>query len=109
MQVLPVVVVPPVDGHVPNPKELLQLHEARGAFRALHHHEAVRHLIPGRVALSVPPAWLPDESDREASFSVYKTDNPAKLDQPFLLVFRTGRIVTAHRTSLWRVPAGYTG
>src|SRR6266545_5559291 len=52
-------------------------------------------LVSGRVASSPWPAWLPDEADREASFSVYKTDHPAtELDQPFLLVFRTRHVVT---------------
>jgi len=52
---------------------------------------------------------LPVETDREASFSVYKTNNPASADQPFLLIFRTVQIVTEHRANLCRVPDGYTG
>jgi hypothetical protein len=31
------------------------------------------------------------------------------LPQPFLLIFRTVRIVTAHSNKLGRVPDGYTG
>jgi hypothetical protein len=55
----------------------------------------MRDLVSGFVAASPRPAWLPDESDREASFSVYETDHPAtELDQPFLLVFRTRHVVT---------------
>ena len=61
----------------------------------------MRYLIAGPVAAPALPIRLPDEADREASFSVYKTNNPAaKLDQPFLLVFRTDRIVTAHARKL---------
>ena len=52
-------------------------------------------LVSGHVAASTRPAWLPDEADRKASFSVYETDHPAtELDQPFLLVFRTRHVVT---------------
>src|SRR5437763_8243075 len=52
-------------------------------------------LVADLVAASTRTAWLPDEADREASFSVYKTDHPAtELDQPFLLVFRTRHVVT---------------
>src|SRR4051812_25068893 len=66
--------------------------------------------VAGPVAASAHAPVLADESDGEASFSVYKTNNPSTLlDQPFLLIFRTGRIVTAHDRSLGRVPDGYTG
>ena len=41
VHVLPVVVVPPVDVHLPHSKELTELVEARGARRALHNHEVV--------------------------------------------------------------------
>ena len=55
----------------------------------------VHRLESGPVASSTPAAWLPHESDREASFSVYETDHPAtELAQPFLLVFRTRHVVT---------------
>jgi hypothetical protein len=39
---------------------------------------------------------LADDADGEASFSVYETKDPTDRDQPFLLVFRTVRIVTAN-------------
>ena len=91
---LPVVIRPPVHIHLAHSKELLQLVETRDAARALSNHEVVRDLVAGLVAGSVSPAWLPDEPDREASFSVYETDHPATLlDQPFLLVFRITRHV----------------
>jgi hypothetical protein len=47
------------------------------------------------VAASARAILLPHETDREASFSAYKPNNPAFLYQPFLLVFRTVQIVTA--------------
>ena len=95
VQVLAVVVTPPVDVHLSHSKELPKIVEARGAARALRDHEVMGDLVSGRVAASSRPAWLPDETDREASFSVYKTDHPTtELDQPFLLVFRTRHVVT---------------
>jgi len=46
----------------------------------------MRHLVAGLVAFSAWPVGLPDEADGEASFSVYKTNNPAELNQSFLLI-----------------------
>ena len=69
--------------------------KAVNATRALRDHEVMRDLVSGSVTSSPRAAWLPHEADREASFSVYKTDHPAtELDQPFLLVFRTRHVVT---------------
>ena len=59
----------------------------------------MEHLIAGRVALPPRPVRLPDEANGEASLSVYKAENPAKLDQPFLLIFRTRHIVTVEVAS----------
>ena len=111
MQVLLVIVIPSIDADGTNPKEALQIAQRTGAFGALNDHKTVSHLKSGSVASSLHPIWLPDEADREASLSVYKTNNPASPDQPFLLIFRTVRIVTApdHYHSLGRVPDGYTG
>ena len=83
--------------------------QARHALRALRDHKLVSHLVAGSVAVSAEPAVLADEADREATFSVYKTNNPAFLPQPFLLVFRTDQIVTVHHLSGGRVPDGYSG
>src|SRR5437763_8135394 len=67
-------------------------------------------LVADLVAASTRTAWLPHERDREASFSVYKTDHPAsELDQPFLLVFRTRHVVTLDILSDGSSSAGYTG
>ena len=89
------VVVPPVDIYAPDPEELLEVFEAPDALHALRHDELVSDLVAGLVAFPASPAWLPDEADGEASFSVYTTNNPTEPDQPFLLIFRTARIVTA--------------
>jgi hypothetical protein len=77
MQVLTMVVVPAIDQHVPHSEELTELLEASKAPRALHNCELVSHLEAGSVAAPPRPALLADEADREASFSVYKTNNPA--------------------------------
>ncbi len=67
------------------------------------------HLIAGSVAFSAHPVLLPDKADGEATLSVYKTNNPATSDQPFLLIARTGRIVTAHTLLYGRVPPDTPG
>jgi hypothetical protein len=80
------------------------------AARALRHDEVMRDLVSGLVASSPRPVWLPNEADREASFSVYKTDHPTtELDQPFLLVFRTRHFVTVSVQSDVTSSAGYSG
>ena len=79
----------------PTPEELLELLEAAHALRALCHDKPVAHLITGCVAASARAVKLPHETDREASFSVYKADHPTtELDQPFLLIVRTRHVVT---------------
>ena|SRR5437764_8630496 len=77
VQVFAVVVVPTVRYDLAHPKELLKLVETVDALRPLRNRELMSHLIAGSVARSVWPAWLPNKADREASFSVYKTNNPA--------------------------------
>jgi hypothetical protein len=96
MQVFAMVVVSSVRVKAPDAEEALKLLQGARAAGALCDNETMKHLIAGSVASSLRPVGLPDEADREASFSVYKTNNPASPDQPFLLVFRTDRIVTAH-------------
>ena len=110
VEVFPVVVTPPVDVHPSHSEELAQLLETVSAARALRHNEVMRDLVSGRVASPPRAVWLPHEADREASFSVYKTDHPAtELDQPFLLVFRTRHVVTVDSRSDVSSSAGYTG
>ena len=93
-QVLLVVVVALVDVDPPYFEEALELLEAVHALHPLRHCKPRSYLDAGLVSDSARPAWLPDETDREAPFSVYKTNNPASPDQPFLLVFRTRHVVT---------------
>ena len=107
VQVIAVVVVSPVDVDAPDPEELVEILETAGTPRSLRYDELVHDLQTGSVAASSGPVWLADEANGEASLSVYETQNPAKRDQPFLLVVCTDRIVTAHdcksRTSTGRI------
>jgi len=106
--VLAVVVVAAISHHHAHPEELPELVKTRDARGALRHRELVGHLVSGSVAASACPVMLPDEPDREATFSVYKTDHPPTgLTQSFLLVFCTGRIVTAHTQIVRASTAGY--
>lgn len=109
IKVLSMVVVPPIGEHLSRLEEVLEQLKRRNALRTLGYRELMRHLIAGPVAGSVLSACLAHKADREASFSVYKTNQPAFLSQPFLLVFRTVWIVTVHIQSMRRVPDGYSG
>src|SRR5262249_3304014 len=93
-QVLGVVVRAVVDQHLANTEQLAQLVKTCDASCALRHRELVSHLIPGRVAAAIRAASLAHEADREAAFSVYKTNDPTNSDQSFLLIVRTRQIVT---------------
>ncbi len=91
-------------------EEPLKFLESGHAPCALDDDKSVKHLIAGPVAFPAPPVRLPDEADGEASFSVYKTNNPAELDQPFLLVVRTRHVVTSvNAPSDGTGSAGYSG
>jgi hypothetical protein len=94
-QVLSVIVVSLVDVDTTDPEELSQVLEAENALHSLRHGESRSYLVSGPVADSARSAWLPNETDREATFSVYKTNHPTtKLGQSFLLIFRTRHVVT---------------
>jgi hypothetical protein len=95
VHVLSVVVAPSIRNDLADAEEVAKLVQGVDAPITLRYGELVRHLKAGPVAASTSPATLADEPDREASFSVYKTNNPASPDQPFLLIFRiTRHIVT---------------
>ena len=108
--VLPMVVVTPVREQSPTPEERLNLFEHARATRSLRHSKPGSDLVSGLVASSTRAVSLPHEADREASFSVYKTDHPAtELDQSFLLIVRTRHVVTVDITSDVASSARYTG
>ena len=108
-QVLAVVVVAGGDVHPTNAKEALQLLQRRSAANALRHDKSVRDLIPGFVASAVRSTWLPNEPDGEASLSVHKASDPAKLNQSFLLISCTRHVVTVPPTWDDTRSAGYSG
>jgi hypothetical protein len=100
----------PVDEHATASEEPLKLFEHMIAACRLRYDEPRGYLNPGSVSGTVSSTWLPNETDREASFSVYKAGYPAtKLDQPFLLIFRTRHVVTLDILSDGSSSAGYTG
>ncbi len=108
-QVLPVVVLARVDIHRSHPEEALELLQRGPAADTLRHDKPMRDLVPGFVASATPPAWLPDESDGEASLSVHKASDPAKLNQSFLLISCTRHIVTVPPTWDGTRSAGFSG
>ncbi len=72
----------------------------------------------GKLVLDLPAQGHPRvsyERDRETSFPVDEADGPLLDAWPFLLIVRTGRVVTAHSHIIpegcdsGRVPSGYTG
>jgi hypothetical protein len=101
IQVFLVVVVPGIDQHLADTKECTEFVQTGDALRPLRYRELVRHLIAGFVAFSTFPIGLSNKADGEASFPVYKTKNPAELNQPFLLIVRTQHVVTTFRLVVW--------
>lgn len=109
IQMLSVIVVSPIRDHASHSEEALELPETPDALCALRDSKLMSHLIPGFIALATRSQWLPNESNGEATLSVYKTDNPAKLDQSFLLISCTRHIVTVPPTWDGTRSAGYSG
>ena len=99
VHVLLVVVISFINVDISHTEELHELVKTRHTLCALTYREVMGHLIAGFVAFTVRPIWLSNETNGEASLSVYKTNNPTKLNQPFLLVFCTRHIVTVARRS----------
>jgi hypothetical protein len=105
------VVVALVDEDPTDAEDRLQLLETADASYSLRYDKPMEDLVAGSVATTPQPARLPDKADGEASFSVHKTDHPAKRDQSFLLVFRTRHVVTMVNVTsdVTRGSAGYSG
>jgi len=108
-QMLAMVVVASADVDATNAKEASQPLQRRATAHALRHHEPMRDLVPGLVASALRSALLPHEADGEASLSVHKAGDPAKLNQPFLLVSCTRHIVTVPPAWDGARSAGYSG
>ena len=103
------VVISPVVNNTADTEELFENFEAADAAHPLRYYEPVGHLITGLVAFTAYPFSLMDKADGEASLSIHKTNYPAKPDQSFLLIARTGRIVTAHTLIVRTSTTGFTG
>jgi hypothetical protein len=108
-QMLLVVVVALVDVDAAHSEEVFDLLEAMPATRSLGHDEPVEQLMAASIAPSLSPIGLLDEADGEATFSVDEADYPIRRDRPFLLIFRTDRIVTVHTLRVGLVPDGSSG
>jgi hypothetical protein len=90
IQILFMVVVPPVEINVSHTEESLEHVKTLDASRTLCHSKLMRHLISGLIASTTWSMRLTHEMDRKASFAIDKTGNPTNLlDQPFLLIFRS--------------------
>ena len=105
VHVLAVIVVSRVHVHAADAEELTKIVKHADASSALHHNEVVIDLIAGSVASSIPSIRLPDEADGEATFSVYETSDPSRVDRSFLLIvwlivraMNTSRVVARHHT-----------
>ena len=109
IQMLLVVVISLVGDNTPDTKEVHELFKTRDALRALRHGKLMRHLIAGLVAFPARSVLLPNKADGEATLSVYKTNNPAELDQSFLLISCTRHIVTVPPTWDGTRSAGFSG
>src|SRR5829696_1247781 len=101
------VVVAPVLDDLPTPEHPLEEFERRPGRRRLGDRELVLDL-PAEEAPGIA-----HDRYREAAFAVDEADDPLLEPWPFLLIARTGRIVTAHGRTLLRgwtgSTAGYSG
>ena len=90
------VVVAPVLDDLPAPEHLLEEFERRSGRRRLGDRELVLDL-PAEEAPGIA-----HDRDREAAFAVDEADDPLLETWPFLLIARTGRVVTGHGRTLAR-------
>ena len=95
-ELVAMVVVAPVLDDLPAPEHLLEEFERRPGRRRLGDRELVLDL-PAEEAPGVA-----HDRDRETAFAVDEADDPLLETWPFLLIARTGRIVTAHGRTLLR-------
>jgi hypothetical protein len=92
VQVFPVVIVTSVATDMAAFEVPLQLVQNMHAPGSLDHAEVGLYL-PTQTTTAVP-----EDRNTEAAFAVDKADDPLLETWPFLLIGRTGRIVTAHLT-----------
>ena len=96
------IIVALVAKHFANFEEHLQLIQRRQTFRTLRYGKFMKHLISSFVAFSFLSIMLSNEPEGKTAFPVYKTYYPTHLDQSFLLIFCTHRIVTYRVITLCR-------
>ncbi len=94
VQVFPVVIVTSAAADMATFEEPLQLVQDMHGPGSLDHAE-VRLNLPTETTTVVP-----EDRNTEAAFAVDEADDPLLESWPFLLIVRTGRIVTAHDTTL---------
>ena len=90
------IVVAPVPDDLPAPEHLLEEFERRPRRRRLGDRELV---------LDLPAEEAPEiahNRDRKTAFAVDEADDPLLEPWPFLLIARTGRVVTGHGRTLQR-------
>lgn len=80
VNVLPVVVVTPVNVHRADAEEICKQVEAIDALRALSHCKLVRNLKPGSISPATHSIGLSNEIDRETTLAVNKAGNPANVE-----------------------------
>ena len=95
-EILPMVVVPAVQADTTASKEVLQLVQNAHAPLSLRHRELGLDL-PSQATRAVA-----EDRNTEAPLAVDEADDPLLGTRPFLLIARTGRIVTAHVSTLRR-------
>ena len=76
-------------------KKFLQCPWTLNASCASCHDKLMRHLVTSLVSLAMFARRLPNDMNGEAILSIHKTGYPTDIDQSFLLIFRSCRIVTA--------------
>ena len=95
-EIVVMVVVAPVLDDAPAPEHLVEEFERRPRRRRLGDRELVLDL-PAEEAPGVA-----HDRDRETAFAVDEADDPLLETWPFLLIARTGRVVTGHDRTLLR-------
>lgn len=83
-----------IDIDTPASEKRLQVMKHMNAPLSLNHRKA-RLTLPADSVCSIPK-----DRNAEASFAVDEADSPLLESWPFLLIFRTGRIVTDHASTL---------
>jgi len=90
IHILPVVVTPAISADGPAPEEPLQI------MQYLHAPSSLRDRELGLDLPTESTRSVAEDRNTEAAFAIDKADDPLRNYWPFLLIVRTGRIVTTH-------------